>query len=349
MGTTPSPSSGHDPGNPAADDPAVRITELSLGFLQSAALATVARLDVADHLADGPRTPEQLAATLKVSADHLGRVLRLLATRGVFREDDEGAFHLTPAADLLRTDSPDSLRDGVLMLQSDLFWTPALRMGDTVRAGATVFDEIHGMPFFDYLARNPEAGEAFDTGMASYSRTENDAIAGAYAFPDAGTVVDVGGGHGGLLCQVLLRNPGLSGILYDQEGVLPGHVLDRPELAGRWELQPGDFFASVPAGADIYLVKRILHDWSDEESVRILKNCRSGMTENSRLLVIDAVIPPGNTPHTGKLLDVLMMTSLNGRERTEADFRELVATAGLKVTGVHPTPSTLSIVEAVVE
>ncbi|MFH8408328.1 methyltransferase [Streptomyces sp. NPDC018019] len=333
---------------PHSPSPAVQLTEHALAYLHSAALRAAALLGVADHLADGPRTAEELAAATGADPAHLRRALRLLATRDVFREDDAGAFHLTPAADSLRSDAPSSMRDAVVMLTDDPFWRPAGRLADTVRAGHTVFDEIFGAPYFGHLERVPEAGAVFDTGMAGLAESENAPVAAAYAFPPEGTVVDVGGGRGGLLRQVLLRNPGLTGILHDQEPVLRHHTLDVPDLTGRWRSAPGDFFTAVPAGADVYLLKRILHDWNDSDCVRILRACRAAMTRpGSRLLAIDAVLPPGNAPHPGKTMDVLMMTSLNGRERDESAFHRLLAEAGLKPARTIPTDSTLSIVEAV--
>ncbi|MEV5596798.1 methyltransferase [Streptomyces sp. NPDC052496] len=329
--------------------PAVQLTEHALAYLHSAALRAAALLGVADHLADGPRTAEELAAATGTDATHLRRALRLLATRDVFREDPEGTFHLTPAADALRSDAPSSMRDAVVMLTDEPFWRPAGRLADTVRSGHTVFDEIFGAPYFGHLERVPEAGTVFDTGMAGLSESENDPIAAAYDFPATGTVVDVGGGRGGLLRQVLLRNPGLTGILHDQESVLRHHTLDVPGLTDRWQTHSGDFFTAVPPGADVYLLKRILHDWNDTDCARILRACRTAMTRpGARLLAIDAVLPPGNSPHPAKTMDALMMTSLNGRERTEPDFRNLFHTAGLKLTRTIPTDSTLSMVEGVV-
>lgn len=328
---------------------AVLLTEHALGYLHSAALRIAARLGVADHLTAGPRTAEELASLTGVSAPHLRRALRLLATRGVFAEDATGAFRLTPAAGLLRSDGPSSLRTAVIMLTDETFWKPAEHLEDTVRAGRTVFEEIFGAPFFEHLARIPQAGEGFDTGMAGLSTSEDDAIAAVCAFPEHGTVVDIGGGRGGLLRRALVRNPGLSGVLYDREQVLCDHTLDEPELAGRWQVCPGDFFASVPSGAEVYLMKRILHDWDDEDCLRILRACRAAMTTGSRLLAVDAVVPQGNEPHPGKILDVLMMASFNGRERSAQDFRRLLSAAGLRLTRILPTASTLSVVEAVVE
>ncbi|WP_030021408.1 methyltransferase [Streptomyces monomycini] len=329
--------------------PAVQLTEHALAYLHSAALRAAALLGVADHLADGPRTAGELATATGTDAAHLRRALRLLATRDVFREDPDGTFHLTPAAEPLRSDAPSSMRDAVIMLTDEPFWRPAGQLADTVRAGRTVFEEIFGAPYFGHLERVPEAGTVFDTGMAGLAESENDPVAAAYGFPATGTVVDVGGGRGGLLRQVLLRNPGLTGILHDQEAVLRHHTLDRPELTGRWQTHTGDFFTAVPPGADVYLLKRILHDWHDDDCLRILRTCRTAMTRpGSRLLIVDAVLPQGNAPHPGKTMDILMMTSLNGRERDEPAFHHLLTEAGLTPGRTIPTESTLSIVEGVV-
>ncbi|MFC5720521.1 methyltransferase [Streptomyces gamaensis] len=331
------------------ESPFVQISEHAMSFLHSAALRTAAQLRVADQLADGPRTVEEIATATGVSAPHLLRVLRLLATRDVFREDRNGSFHLTPKAELLRSDVPSSMREGVLMVTGELFWKPAERLDETVRDGRTVFDDVFGGAFFDYFRQKPEAGAAFDVGMASLSEGENATIADAYPFPATGTVVDVGGGRGGLLRQVLLHNPGLTGVLYDQESVIRDHHLDGPELEGRWETRSGDFFASVPEGADVYMFKRIFHDWTDEECRRILRACRTAMKPGSKLLVLDAVIEEGNAPQAGKTLDVLMLTSLNGRERGEAEFRRLLTQPGLRVTKVIRTSSPVGIVEVTAE
>ncbi|MEV0263755.1 methyltransferase [Streptomyces sp. NPDC050617] len=339
-----------DPARPAPDDRnalVLKLSEHALAYLHSATLRAAARLGVADHLADGPRTPDQLAALTGADAGHLRRALRLLATRDVFREDETGAFALTPLAELLRSDVPRSMREAVSMLSDDTFWRPAGRLEETVRAGRTVFDDIFGASFFDYLASSEELGAAFDTGMAALSDGENSAIAAACPLPATGVVADVGGGRGGLLREVLLRGRKLTGVLYDRAAVVRGHALEGPELAGRWRVESGDFFTSAPA-ADVYLVKRVLHDWDDEDCLRILRACRAAMTEDSRLLVIDAVLPRDNAPHHGKSLDVLMMTSLPGRERGADDFRRLLTEAGLTMIRIHPTASSLSVVEAAV-
>lgn len=336
------------PGEAVPDVTAVRhVLRESLGYLYPAALRVAAATGVADHLVHGPLTAQQLADLTGVAAGHLRRVLRFLATRGLFREDDAGSYHLTPSADLLRSDSPLPLRWAVLLFTDELYWRPAGRLEDTVCKGSTVFEDIFGGQFFDQLARDEERARLFDVALATLSLTEQGGIVASYDFPETGTVVDVAGGLGGFLHTVLRANPGLRGVLFDREAVLRGHRLDDPALEGRWETAAGDFLTAVPPGGDIYVLKRIVHDKNSDECLRILRSCREAMSEQARLLVIDAVVPAADDSVSITLSDVLMMTVFEGRERTEDEFTELLATAGLKLTRVIPTPGTLSIIEAV--
>ncbi|MFE6055913.1 methyltransferase [Kitasatospora sp. NPDC056446] len=321
----------------------------ALGFLFPAALRAAAEVGVADHLADGPRSPADLAAATGTDARNLYRVLRLLATRGIVTEDGQGRFALTEAGQSLRTDVPYSARAAVRMLTDRTMWQPAGELAHCLTEGTTAFEKLFGMPFFDHFAKDERTAAVFHVGMAAMSEPENGPIADACDLPGAGTVVDVGGGHGGLLLEVLRRNPGLDGVLYDRAHVLAGHRLDgHPEVAGRWALREGDFFASVPPG-DVHLLKRITHDWDDEDCVTLLGHCRRALRPGGRVLVLDAVVPPGDTPHQSKDLDLMMMASLTGRERTEADFAELFERAGLRLSRVLPTTTVLSVVEAVAD
>ncbi|WP_100835548.1 methyltransferase [Kitasatospora fiedleri] len=319
----------------------------SLGYLYPAALRVAVRLGLPDLLLSGPQSAEQLAKTVGADAPSLYRVLRFLATRGLFREDGAGAFHLTPAAHVLRSDVPYSVRSTALLLTDRMYWESTGRLEQTVRDGRTAFDGIFGAPLFDHLAAVPEDAETFNRGIADLSVIEQGGIADSYAFPAEGTVVDVGGGPGGFLRTVLSRNPGLRGVLYEQASVLAGHELDDPAIAGRWETAEGDFFSTAPGGGDLYVLKRVLHDWDDEHCLRILRAVRDAMPEHARLLIVDAVVPAGNDPHPGKLYDIAMMTIFDGKERTEPEFDALLAATGLRRTRTVPTPGTVSIVEAV--
>jgi len=325
--------------------PAQQVVDLSFGFILSSALAAAAEMGVADHLAAGPQPLIALAAQLKVDARSLYRLLRMLASVGIFHEDAEARFHLTPAADLLRKDVPGSLRDAVLMITQDIFWKPAGEFPEVVRSGENGMLRIFGLPFFDYLSSNDKAGNTFHRGMSSLSDMENAPIAGAYDFSGCKLIADIGGGHGGFLIEVLKCAPQARGLLFDHRQVLDQARID--QLPERWNCIEGDFFATVPSGADVYILKRIIHDWTDEVCIRILKNIRHSMPAGAKVLVVDTVIPSGNDPHGGKLLDVLMMAALPGRERTKAEFSQLFAEAGLKLSRVIHTPTLLSITEAV--
>lgn len=332
------------PGAVAATD---ELLELAQGYLYSAALHSAARFGVADHLIDGPLDAGQLARAVGAHEGHLYRLLRLLATRGVFREDGQGRFHLTDLARPLCTKAERSLRDYVMVRGQAPFWRSAGALHESVRTGTTAFEDLYGMPFYDYVAADAEFGQAFNSSMAAFSQALSNDIAAACDFGAARRVVDVGGGRGGLLAAVLRRNAHLHGTLFDRHNVVAGHVLDTPDLAGRWEAVGGDFFEAVPAGADVYLLKHVLASWPDEQALRILRTCAAAMRPGARMLVANAMIPAGNAPHPGKTVDIVMMTVLNGKGRTLAEYRRLMAAAGLTVTAVTEPSPHASIVEAV--
>jgi len=340
---------GKDPEGDAVRRSAAFLIDEALGFLHPAALRAAAETGVADHLADGPRTPAQLAVATGADERGLYRVLRLLATRGIVEEDTRGAFTLTDAGQALRGDVPGSARDAVRMITDRSMWQPAGELAGCLTGQLPAFDVMFGMPFFEYFARDERTAAVFHVGMAAMSDPENAVIAAAYDFPATGTVVDVGGGHGGLLQETLRQNPGLHGVLYDRAHVLAGHRLaGDEEIAGRWTLEDGDFFTGVPAG-DVIMMKRITHDWGDDDCVTLLTHCRRALRPGGRVLVLDAVVPPGNAPHQSKTLDLMMMASFGGRERTAGDFAALFEAAGLKLARVIPTESVLSVVEAVAD
>ncbi|MFD0200512.1 MULTISPECIES: methyltransferase [Saccharothrix] len=331
---------------PAEADPRFALMDHAMAYLFPAALRAAAALGVADHLGTGPRPVAELAEDVGADPLNLYRTLRLLATRGIFTEDDGGRFALTPAAELLRTDVPGSFRSAILMLTDRTFWRTAGELEEAVRTGTSPFERLFGMPFFDHFARDADTAAVFHVGMAAMSDPENPVIARACDFPPEAVVVDVGGGHGGLLLSVLRDNPGSHGVLFEQSHVLREHRLAELGADDRWTLATGDFFAEAPPG-DVYLIKRILHDWDDERCVRILRNCREAVYDQGRVLVVDAVIPPGNDPEPGKVIDLLMMSSLTGRERTRAEFEALFDRAGWRLTRVIPTGTRLSVVEGV--
>lgn len=326
------------------------ILDMALGYLVSRGLHVAAELGIADQLKDGPKSIEELASATGANQQSLYRLLRMLAGHGVFVEEAPGRFCSTPTGAVLQAGVVGSVCDAVKMigdLTGDGAWWPVVgHLRHSVMTGQPAFDYLQGTDFFDYLAQHPEAGAWFDRGLANFATAENTAITGYYDFGQFRRVVDVGGEQGGFLAEVLKAFPGVTGVLCDRPQVIqePAY-LTAAGLTDRCEIVGIDFFESVPGGGDVYVLKRILHDWADEQCVQILRVCREAMRENARILVVDAVVPPGNEPHPAKIMDILMMVGLEGRERTEQEFRELYQRAGLKLTKVVCTPSVLSVIE----
>ena len=309
-----------------------------------------AKLGLADHLKDGPRTVEELATVAEVQAPSLYRVLRALASLGVFEEIKGKRFKLTPLAATLQKAVPGSMHAFALVHEQKYQQESWGQLLHGLKTGETPFLKAHGVPLFEYLENHPEELKAFGDSMTSVSSTENSAIAAAYKFSGIGTLVDVGGGNGSLLATILHEEPKLKGIHFDQTSVSESAKQDRyltaKGIGERCTLESGNFFYAVPKGGNAYMAKRVLHDWDDGHCVKILANCRAAMGKDGKVLVIDSVIPPGNAPDRGKLLDVLMF-NIGGRERTKKEFEKMFREAGLKVTRVITTKSPLSIVEGV--
>lgn len=308
-------------------------------------LWAAADMGIADLLAAGPRTAEELARSTRTHAESLYRLMRALASFGIFGQDEQDRFSLTPVSDRLRSDVPGSQRAFAIMMGAEFYaaWGELLH---SVRTGEPGFHKRFGMPFFEYMTQHPERHALYDEAMTGIHGPETDAMLDAYDFSAFKTVTDVGGGNGSALMTILRRHPALRGILFE----LPA-VADRartgcltPGLKNRICIEGGDFFASVPSGADVYVLRHILHDWQDEDAVKILCNCREAMHPDSTLLVVEMVIPTGDAPGFGKWLD-LMMLLVAGRERTEAEYGRLFSAAGLKMTRVIPTASDVSLVE----
>jgi len=328
--------------------PASQLIGMLTGAWVAQALCVAAELGIADELRNGPKSSEALAETTHADASALYRLLRTLASVGVFTEGKDRAFGLTPLAELLRSDAPNSLRAFAIMVGAEWHWRTWGEALYSVRTGRPAFDSIFGAPVFEYYAEHPDAARVASEGLASRSRLENTEIA-AYEFGAAASIVDVGGGQGALLLSILGANPGARGLLFERSQVI---AMARPlvESAGgaaRCDLVPGDFFTSVPAGHDVYLLNKVIHDWDDGRAGMILRNCRVAMRAGARLLVLETIVPSGNEPSFAKLLDLLMLVYAGGRERTEAEYRELLGSAGFQLRRVLPTASGLSVLEAV--
>jgi O-methyltransferase domain/Dimerisation domain len=306
-----------------------------------------AELGIADLLVNGPLTAKELAKQTQTDSGALYRVLRALASVGFFAQDPRGRFSLTPHANLLRSDVPNSQRSFAIMMGAEFHkaWGELLH---TVQTGEGGFQKRFGMPFFQYMLENPIRHGIYDTAMGTFGQAEAEAMLAGNDFSVFQTVVDVGGGSGLLLAAILNRHPKVQGILFDLPAVVERarSVLAGSGLDGRCRFEGGDFFSSVPAGADAYIMQHVIHDWADREAITILRNCREAMNRDGRILLAELVIPPGNGPIFGKWLD-LMMLLVGGRERTEEEYRQLFSAAGLKLNRVIPTASEVSIVEGV--
>ncbi len=324
----------------------LRLNEIMLGATLARAVSAVAELGIPDLIERGSARPvAELATETGCHERALYRCLRFLASHGIFAEQDQRSFALTPLAEELRTDSDYSYR-------------AAARMSGDLSSGATEFDhclktegsgftKAFGKPLFEFLADHPERAAIFDAAMTAIHGSESPAMLDAYDFSGIGKLADVGGGNGSLLTAILQRHPEMNGMLFDL-----GHVSGRANanlqaagLSDRCEVQEGNFFESFPEGADAYLMRHIIHDWTDEQCIQILRNCRAVMPAHGRVLVVESVVPPGNDPSPAKDWDIIMLVYPGGMERTEEEYRELFAAAGFELAGVTPTASPVSVIE----
>lgn len=322
------------------------LTQMINGYQVSQALHVAATLGIADLLKDGPKTVDELAQTTDTDRSALSRLLRALASVGVFRDID-GSIYLTPLAEHLRSDVPGSLRAWAMHIGQSYFWTAWDHLLDSVRTGEPAFRALYGMNPWEYREAHPEADSIFNAAMTGLAAGVAEAVVKDYDFSGIDVLVDVGGGQGALLAAILNANPRLHGILFDQPHVLPvaETLLEHAGVASRCRLVGGSFFDSVPAGANAYIMKNIIHDWDDTSSVRILRLCRDAMAAEGKVLLVERVIQAGNDPDPAKFMDVNMLVMLGGRERTVDDFRTLLAEAGLRLTHVIPTQWGFSVIE----
>ena len=329
--------------------PAVVLRHLSTGFWISQAIAVAADLGIADRLQAGAKSCAELAPAMGVHAGALYRLLRGLASVGVFAEDAEGRFTLTALAALLLTDGPGSWRAAALLNGEPWAWQPWGALAYSVKTGKPAFEHIFGMTFDSYRAQHHDAADIFQAFMHVATADEAMVVAPMYDFSGLTTVVDVGGGRGALLAAILQRNPHLRGILFEASQVIADAppLLEAQGVADRCELVAGDFFQALPAGADVYLLKWILVSWDDEHSVTILQNCRRALGSHGKLLVIERIIPSGNEPFFGKLADLNLLVMYQGRHRTEAEYHALFTRAGFELSRIIPTnsPTEFSLIE----
>jgi hypothetical protein len=315
----------------------------------SSALYAVTNLGIPDLLKNGAKPARELAAACGANEDAVYRVLRALATVGVVTENPPRSFALTAEGALLRADRDDSLRDMVLWLGNKFHFQTYPEMQHSIKTGETVVEKVFGDSCFDHLAKDKEVGDVFNAAMTMFSKMLTPAVLEAYDFSwlDGKTLMDIGGGHGHLLTAILKKHSNVRGVIFDLDHVVAGAKgrISDAGLSGRCGTADGDFFAAVPA-ADAYIMKHIIHDWSDEKALAILKNCHRAGRGNAKVLLVEAVLTPGNEPHFAKWLDLEMLLIPGGRERTEEEFARLFERAGFKLARVVQTKSPVCVLEA---
>lgn len=318
------------------------------GFWTSRALYVAAKLGIADLLQSGPKTVAELAEATGTHAPSLYRIMRALTSAGIFKRENDDRFALTPLSETLVTGVPGSMRWFIISELGQEHYPAWGNLLHSVKTGEIAFDNFFGMDIWKYFAQNPEDAAVFNDSMSGMTAAANEAITSVYDFSQFGKVIDVGGGHGGLITSILQKNPQTKGVLFDAPVVIEGagSKLQNAGVADRCETVAGDFFQAVPAGGDAYVMKWIIHDWEDEKAIRILKNCREHMQSNNRLIIVDCVVPENDEPDFSKTFDLNMMVMTGGKERTAAEFRELLAAAGFELLRVIPTDVPTSIVEA---
>lgn len=337
------------PAGAGGSPPHVQVIQMAIAIWASRAIYAAAKLGIADLLAAGPKTADQLAAAVDAHPRSIYRLMRALASRGLFTETAPKTFALTPLGAALQTGAPGAARGAVLTLAGDWQWKAWDEFLYSLNTGKPAMDKAWGVPLFDYLVQHEQDGLLFDEAMVGMHAAEGPAVAAVYDFSGFDSIVDLGGGTGSLLTAILRTNPKPRGTVFDLDKTIPGALqrLGDAGLRDRCKAVGGNFFKSVPAGHDCHLLSHVLHDWTDEQSIAILKNCRKAIAKDGRLLILETVLPPGDTPHHGKLLDLLMLTVPGGIERTAEEYAELLEAASFRLSRVIPTATPQSIVEAI--
>jgi hypothetical protein len=329
--------------------PRETLLQMINAFRASQAIHVAATLGIADLFEDGQKSVDELAEATGTHAPTLYRLLRALASVGVFAEQPNGQFRATTLSEYLRTNAPRSLRHWAMQVGQQYLWRSWGDLLYSVRTGEPAFPKLYETTVWEYRQAHPEEDAIFNAAMTALSAGVVEAIVQSYDFSRMDMLVDVGGGEGVLLAAILAANPALHGILFDQPHVLAGanELLEREDVMDRCELVSGNFFEVVPGGADAYLLKSIAHDWDDISTVKILRVCRTAIDESGRLLVVERIIGSGNQFDPTKLSDLHMLVMLGGRERTAEDFERLYAEAGFRLTNIIHTSSSIAIIEGV--
>lgn len=312
------------------------------------AIYAAAKLGIADELAAGPLSAGDLAARVRADEDGMRRLLRLLASRAILLHRSDGRYELTAMGATLRTDAPISMRAFALMVGCPEHWEHWGMLTNSVTTGRESVTALRGMGVFDYMATNTELGTVFNDAMSAVTEMSISPILAAYDFSAFHTIADVGGGHGRLLAACLLQAPQAKGILFDLASVTAGAapLLAKHDVADRVTIESGSYFDTVPGGADAYVLKHVVECFVDSKALQVLRNVRSQIPDHGRVLLIEIVVPEDDSPHFGKLLDMEMLVSVGGRERTAAQYADLLNQAGFRARRIVPTASPVSVIEA---
>lgn len=326
--------------------PQVQLMKFIVGKWISKPIYVAAELGIADLLRDGPKSIETLALESQVHAPSLYRMMRALASVGIFAELEPEIFELTPMAELLKT---GAMRSTALMFNAEWSDKAWLYFLDSIKTGSTAFEKAHGMPVFDWLEANPGPAQVFNQANAIKAASSHRAIVDVYDFSGIRKITDVGGGLGHLMAEILIANPSVEGVVADIPSVIEDarHYLCSKGLEDRCQVVGIDFLDHILPGSDAYLLSHILHDWPDAACLKILKNCYKAMESGDKLLIVEIVIPPGNEPSIAKLLDLEMMVTTGGRERTTDEYRDLLETSGFTLLRIIPTRASVSIIEGI--
>jgi SAM-dependent methyltransferase len=323
--------------------------QMVFGKFTTQALSVVARFRIADHLATGPKTASELAAAIGLNSGHLYRLMRALTGLRLFEADESGRFSLTPMGNMLRSDVSGSVRAIATYVADPWSWKPWGELAECIKSGQPVFNRMFGEGAFDYLGKHPDEARTFNEGMTGFSQQAAAAVMKVYDFSKFGTIVDVGGGYGTLLIAILNETQSARGIVFDAPSVAAeaAKAISAAGLSERCRAEGGDFFEAVPAHGDLYLLKHVIHDWNDASATRILRTCRSAIPPSGKLLLVETIVPPGFAPHMSHMLDLEMMVLCDGKERTEPEYREVLAGSGFRLTRVIPTEGAHGLIEAV--
>jgi len=328
--------------------PSEQMVQMVGSYWLSQSLGAVARLGIPDRIAAQPRTSEEIAKAAGIDPDATRRVMRALASVGVFRQLEDSRFALTPLGETLRSNVPGSVRDFAVMLTDAPHWQSWGRFLETLKSGRSILKTVLGMELWEWYSHHPEDADAFSLAMGNLARMVAAELTKVVDFSEVQTVADVGGAHGVLLAAILQQHPHTRGILFDLPHVIEAAkgVIEAQGLSDRCVLSAGDFFREIPSGADVHVLKQILHDWDDERATLILDNCRRALRPNGRVLLVEMVLPPDEAPSPAHFIDLSMLVLLGGRERSASEFAALFEKSGFKPPRFISTDSPFELIEA---